>query len=273
MVANHVNDDGEATYSINWHLLESALARPTTSLMLLCNPHNPTGRCFSRATLERVASLCVAYDVTLCSDEVWGEMPLEPSTAPFTSALSLISPDSHIGAPAVAGLRERLIVLTSPSKCFNVATLNLALAVIPHEQLRLAFRSAGLDMAEVPPFGFFGAMAAYGSPESEAWRQRLVSYLKANRDYACHALASVKRLESNRKGLCFTRPESSYLLWVDADGLLPEGTNAAELLLARGVGVNDGATFGASARTFRVNFACRRETLTRGLDRIVAALR
>jgi len=213
--------------------------------------------------LARLATLCVAHDVTLCSDEVWGEVPLDAPRAPFTSALALLE-GGGASAP-VAGLRERLIVLTSPSKCFNVATLNLAISVVPHAPLRHALRAAGADMAEVTPFGYFGASAAYGDPEAEAWRQRLLVYLRANRDHAVRTLSAVP-------GVRVTVPESSYLLWVDAAGALPRDASAAEYLLEHGVGVNDGRDFGAGASTFRLNFGCTRRTLSHGLERIVQAL-
>ena len=122
-------------------------------------------------------------------------------------------------------------------------------------------------MAEVTPFGFFAATAAYGEPESEAWRQRLVTYLRANRDYAIACLAAVP-------GVLTTTPESSYLLWVDATKALPTSakSGAAAHLLEAGVGVSDGSDFGASPGCFRVNLACSRATLERGLARIVDAL-
>mmetsp|Transcript_43136 Transcript_43136/g.103377 ORF Transcript_43136/g.103377 Transcript_43136/m.103377 type:complete len:508 (+) Transcript_43136:37-1560(+) len=256
-------------FEVDWSLLETTLSDPATRLMLLCNPHNPTGRCWSREELCRIARLCVANDVTLCSDEVWGEVPLDAGSAPFTSALALLPSDGCDETAAdesmVAGLRERLIVLTSPSKCFNIATLNIALTAVPGRALRETFHSVGKDAAEVTPFGYFGAMAAYGSPESEAWRQRLLAYLRANRECAISALAALP-------GVRTTRPESSYLLWVDASDALPPGTNAAAFLLEHGVGVSDGSDFGAAPGWFRLNLGCKRSTLERGLGRVVSAL-
>lgn len=160
-------------FELDWPVLESSLAKPETRLLLLCNPHNPTGRCWSRDELLHVAALCADHNVLLLSDEVWGELPLHPEVAPFTSALALLDD--------VPSLRERLIVLTSPSKCFNVATLNVAVAATPDATLRAEFAKAGGDMAEVTPFGYFAALAAYTEAESEAWRLRLVSYLKGER--------------------------------------------------------------------------------------------
>lgn len=266
--------DDEATssvvrFEIDWSALDACLAKPSTSLLLLCNPHNPTGRCWPRQDLMRLASLCVQHDVLVCSDEVWGEMPLQPDTAPFTSALALVED--------VSGLAERLLVLTSPSKCFNVATLDIALTVVPDATLRAEFAAAGRDAAEVTPFGYFATEACYGDPESEAWRQRLVTYLRANRDYA------VQRLTTALAGrVLVTVPEASYLLWVDTLGKLDErelnpeagsgAVSAATHLLSHGVGVSAGEDFGASPSTFRINLACSREVLERGLSRIIGAL-
>ncbi len=136
----------ELHYTIDLARLEAECADPHVKLLHFCNPHNPVGRCWTRAELEAVARLCVAHDVVLCSDEVWGEMPLDSTAHPFTSMLSLL-PSGGAGEGGAAGepgrgescgvngLMERLIVLTSPSKCFNVAPLDIAVAVIPDADL------------------------------------------------------------------------------------------------------------------------------------------
>ena len=248
-------------YELDWVALEAALSKPSTRLFLLCNPHNPTGRCWSRAELLRLAALCVEHDVLVCSDEVWGEMPLMPAAAPFTSALALVD--------EIPNLLQRLLVLTSPSKCFNVATLDIALTVVPDEALRAEFAAAGRDAAEVTPFGYFATEACYGHAESEAWRLRLVAYLHANRDYAVDALTTAL---AGRVRV--SAPEASYLLWVDTVDALPEDAgSAAAHLLAHGVGVSAGEDFGGPKTAFRLNFACSREILEKGLARIIEALR
>lgn len=250
---------GGLNFALDWGALEASLSHPETRLLLLCNPHNPTGRCWPEHELRRLAAMCVEHEVLLCSDEVWGELPLEPERAPFTSALALLED--------VQGLRERLIILTSPSKCFNIATLDIALAVVPDSALRAELIAEGRDMAEITPFGYFAAEAAFGHRESEEWRTRVVAYLKANHEYAIARLSAVP-------GVHTTTPESSYLLWVDATEALPRvgATSAAAHLLEAGVGVSDAADFGAPPGCFRLNLACARHTLERGLARIVAAL-
>ena len=293
-------------YEIDWAAMEAALAAPETKLLLWCNPHNPTGRCWSRTEMSRLAALCVANDVALCSDEVWGEVPLEAETAPFTSALALLDPSEADGATAgtgggespakrarkedgsassgaatgdgdgvgaVPGLLERLVVLTSPSKCFNVASLDVALAVVPHALHFQRFRGAGRDAAEVTPMGYAACLAAYTEPEAEAWRQRLLVYLRANRDLAAAVLSTIP-------GVRATSPEASYLMWIDATEAVArratsggvEPVPASEHLLAHGVGLSAGQDFGTTAGFTRLNLACTRATLERGLERICEAL-
>jgi bifunctional pyridoxal-dependent enzyme with beta-cystathionase and maltose regulon repressor activities len=124
--------------------------------------------------------------------------------------------------------------------------------------------------AEVTPFGYFATEACYGEDESEAWRQRLVSYLHANRDFAVDALTAAL---AGRVRVSVS--EASYLLWVDTVGALPEGggSSAAAHLLAHGVGVSAGEDFGGPESSFRLNFACSREILEKGLRRIIEALK
>ena len=267
--------DSALRHSIAWEVLEATLAAPTTKVLLWCNPHNPTGRCWSRDDLLRLARLCVAHEVTLLSDEVWGEMPLSDD-APFTSCLSLLAPEAgepagpEAGPETVAGLRQRLIVLTSPSKTYNVASLDIALAIVPHAPLLARFRAVGRDAAEVTPFGYTAALAAYSHAECAAWRLRLLTHLRANRDHALAVLAALP-------GVRATCPEASYLMWIDVTDALPEGVissggTATAHLLSHGVALSDGTTFGASAGHVRLNLGCTRETLDRGLQRMQKAL-
>ena len=112
-------------FEMDWHALEATLAKPSTKLLLLCNPHNPTGRCWSRSDLQQLLALCVAHNVLVCSDEVWGEMPLTPQTAPFTSSLALLDD--------VPGLQERLLVRhAAPSQMGPPVPLAAAPRFMPH---------------------------------------------------------------------------------------------------------------------------------------------
>ena len=295
----------EIRFELDWDALETELTHPQTKLLHWCNPHNPAGRCWSADELERICRLCVANDVTILSDEVWGEMPLadlESDTGegrvPFVSTLQFLTPPTTATTAAAAtatagtaaataavtgkrrvdgasveaedagipdgipGLRERLIVLLSPSKCFNVASLDLAVAVVPAPSLRRKFRDVGSDSAEVTPFGYVAAEAAYGHVESEEWRQRLLHYLRANRDFAFDELTRLP-------GVRATRPEASYLMWLSMPDL---GMDAAEFFEKHGVGLSGAVDFGGSRQCCRLNFGCTRQTLQRAVSRIATAL-
>ena len=224
------------------------------------------------------------HGVLLCSDEVWGDVALTPDSHPFVSMLALLaSPSDELPAGAAATAAERamatddteaargvpgllhlLMVLTSPSKCFNVAPLDLAVAIVPDDALRARFRRCGADSAEVSVFGYMAAMAAYGDPECESWRLRLIEYLRANRDHAAAALQGM--------GIRCVVPEASYLMWMDASDALPDGVIAEDFFLDAGVGLSGGLPFGGSSGTVRLNIGCRREVLDEGLTRMAAAI-
>jgi cystathionine beta-lyase len=250
------------------------------------------GRCWTRSELVKLARLCVSHDVILCSDEVWGELPLDQAEAPFISMLALLPtsgaaatttasagterPVADVvaaggagaadgdGREGVAGLAERLIVLTSPMKAYNIASMCVGVAVIPHRSLWRRFDQACAACADISCLGFAAAMAAYEHPECEAWRLRVVAYVRANRAYAHAALTSM--------GIRCVVPEGSYLMWADATHALRPGDDALQVFLAAGVGLSGGVPFGGAPGTFRINLACRRETLEEGLLRMAAAI-
>lgn len=168
-------------YELDEAALTAALQRDSVRVLLWCNPHNPTGRVWTRDEMRTVAAACAAHDVALVSDEVWADLILDEAATPFTGAAAMLAEDEVGLGLAEAGL----VVLTSPSKAFNIAALDLAVAMVPDPAWRRRFIRAGADKAEVPPFGFAAAEACYAddSGEVEAWRRRLVAYLKANRDH------------------------------------------------------------------------------------------
>ena len=153
-------------FSMNMTQTEETMKRDDVKLLLMCSPHNPSGRIWNRKELMDLAKMCVENDVVICCDEVWGEIVLPFTDRPFVSMLSLID--------EVEGLEERLVVLTSPSKVFNIAGLDLAYAVIPNPELRMKFKRAGADKSEIPHFGFDACEVAYTDRSVERWRRELV---------------------------------------------------------------------------------------------------
>jgi cystathionine beta-lyase len=233
------------------------------TVLLWCHPHNPTGRVWRPDEMAFVARACAARGVVLVSDEVWAGLIYDPAATPFVSAGSFLE--------TVPGLRA--IVLTAPSKTYNVAGLAVALAVIPDDALRRRYFRVGRSQAEVPAVGLaaVGAVLAGddGSPapflappsgDCEPWRRELLAYLAGNRD---RALAFIER-ECGPELSVAAAPEASFLLWIDAAAL----AKAPGLFLKkRGVYLTEGVGFGARGHV-RLNFGCHRSTLDEGLARL-----
>ncbi|MFZ1771118.1 MAG: PatB family C-S lyase [Caldilinea sp.] len=240
-------------YTLNMPGLAAAI-QPTTRLFLLCNPHNPVGRAFTRGELTEIAAFCEDHDLVICSDEIHCDLLLGGTRHIPIASLS----------PEIA---QRTITLMAPSKSFNVPGLGASFAIVQNAALRKQLEAS---MAGIVPhvniLGVVAAEAAYA--DCDDWLQALQAYLTANRDYA------VQFVEDRLPGVATTSPEATYLLWLDlrATGL---GEKPADHLLKTAkLAVNDGAWFGEGGEGFvRVNFGCPRSTLTDGLTRIEAALK
>lgn len=239
-------------YELNMPGLAAAIA-PRTRLFLLCNPHNPVGRAFTRAELTEIAAFCDQHNLVICSDEIHCDLLL--GGAQHIPIASL--------APEVA---QRTITLMAPSKTFNVPGLGASFAIIQNPALRKQFEAA---MAGIVPhvniLGMVAAEAAYTACDD--WLQALQAYLTANRDFA------VRYVEEHMPAVVTTIPEATYLLWLDlrATGL---GDKPADRLLKDAkLAVNEGSWFGAGGEGFiRLNFGCPRSILAEGLERIRATV-
>lgn len=241
-------------HEIDFDDLDAVLARPDTRLFLLCNPHNPTGRVFSREELIRIGEICAAHDVTVFSDEIHGDIVYKGRHIPFPS----ISP--QFAAISLVGVNA--------SKTFNLADLRSAAAISLNPALLAAFQSESdsLKLGRCS-LGVAGVTAAWN--ECADYADQLVSYLDANMKHA------VKRINSECPGLQAYEPEGTYLLWIDCKGinLEPEALGRFFLEDAK-VALNNGADFGPGGSGFmRLNFACPRSLLDDGLDRIGNALK
>lgn len=237
-------------YEVDWNALERAVT-PRTRQFFLCSPHNPVGRPFSRAELERIAEFCIRHNLTLISDEVHCDLILDDAPHTPTAALS----------PEIAA---RTVTLMAPSKTYNIPGLACAFALIPDSRLRMQFtRAMAGIMPEMSVLGFAACEAALTA--SEAWRQSLLAYLRGNRD------TLREFVEHELPGVTMTPCDATYLAWLDVSGLgldLP-----ARFFEQHGVGLADGAQYGAPANRFvRLNFGCTRATLVEALRRMKVAL-
>ena len=244
-------DTAKHRWEIDFDAMERAVT-PRTKLFFLCNPHNPVARVFRRDELERIANFCLRHNLILCSDEIHCDLILDDIPHIPTG---LISPE----------IAARTITLMAPSKTYNVPGLGTSLAIISDPKLRATFvRATTGIVAEVTTLGYAACEAAYR--DSEAWRQALLAYLRGNRDFLLSFLAR------ELPGVKMEAPmEATYLAWLNVSALGLE--NPAAHFEKHGVGLSDGAMFGATRGTHvRINLGCARATLVEALRRMKTAL-
>jgi len=282
-------------------LAETAAAPPSSSsspnkknkggvVVLWCNPHNPTGRVWRREELETLADVVARHAdkvTAICSDEVWSGLVFDDQATPFTSLATVaFAAEDEATKKRNALLRERLIVLTSPSKTYNVAALDFAFAVVPNANLRRRYFRAGRDQAECTPFGLAAAEAILAgggcgevrndvltpaNGDCEDWRRAIIDHLRPNRDVAVDFLAA----HCSPHLVVTNVPEASYLLWLDATALLRKTNNFAEYLRTNhDLVLSDGSPFFGKADSgfLRLNFACSQDLLLDALHRIKRAV-
>lgn len=250
--------DNTYTFTTDIDAFERAITR-RTRLFYLCNPHNPGGMVYTREELARLAEICLRHNITILADEIHSDLILDGQHTPIATL-----------SPEVA---QHTLTLIAPSKTYNLAGLACSIAIIPEEATRRAVMAevwgTGLH---VNVLGLVAANAAYR--HANDWLAAVIAYLRANRDFMIDYLA--ERAPSIR----LTRPAGTYMSYLDLSAVpLPAGQSAAQYLEAVGrVAVNAGDTFaGVMAQrprdTFvRLNFACPRERLRDGLERIVHAV-
>jgi cystathionine beta-lyase len=235
-----------------WHWDNAALERavtPKSRLLLLCNPHNPVGRVFSRDELRAIAEVCERNDLTLCSDEIHCGLILDPDK-PHVPVASLSESIAH-----------RTVTLMSASKTFNLPALGCAYAIASNPEVRARIRKAMAGIVHhVGMMGYIATLAAYR--EGRQWQLALLEYLRGNRDLVEREIGRIPALR-------IRHAEATYLSWIDARAL--PINNATEFLEEAGVGLYDGALFGTPG-FLRLNFACPRPLLGQALARISRAL-
>ena len=235
----------EAQWALDWEALEAAVTE-RTKLFLLCNPHNPVARVWTRDELTRIGEFCARHDLVLCSDEIHCDLILDDVR--------------HIPV-ALTGeeIAKRTITLMAPSKTYNIAGLGYAFAVIENDSTRRAFNDAkGSKLPEINCIAFYAAEAAY--KHGESWRQALLTYLKKNRDTISDFI------RSEMPYLQIPNIEATYLAWINCGALKTE--NAAQHLEKdAGLFLSDGAFF-SGADHIRFNYGCTNARVLEGLEKI-----
>lgn len=228
--------------------LEMAIT-PRTRMILLCNPHNPTGRAWSKVELLELARIADKHDLIIGSDDIHAGLILDEDKQHIP--IASLSPD----------IAARTITLLAPSKTYNIAGLGCAIAIISNPVLRQRFiKAKGRIVPHVNLLAYTAALAAYkdGAP----WRLELIDYLRSNRNLLEQEIAAMP-------GLKMAHVEATYLAWIDARGLGVD--NPYRRFEEAGVGLCDGADFGA-AEFVRLNFGCRRGLLKEAISRMKKAI-
>lgn len=246
----------ELRYEIDFDDLERKLAHERARLMLICNPHNPGGRVWTRDELTRVAELCHKYGVRVVSDEIHCELTLyDNEYVPFGSL-----PDE---------LSHGSITCCSPSKAFNTAGLQIANIVCRDAEVRNRIdRAINInEVCDVNPFGVIALQAAY-SDEGYEWLTQLRAYISSNYDLLRERFA--RELPKCK----VMRMEGTYLAWIDCSELHISSDEIEEMLMHENkVWVNTGSMYGTEGAAFiRINMACTSELLNEGITRIVNGL-
>lgn len=246
----------ELRYEIDFDDLERKLAHERARLMLICNPHNPGGRVWTRDELTRVAELCHKYGVRVVSDEIHCELTLyDNEYVPFGSLPDELSRDS--------------ITCCSPSKAFNTAGLQIANIVCRDAEVRNRIdRAINInEVCDVNPFGVIALQAAY-SDEGYEWLTQLRKYISSNYDLLRERFA--RELPKCK----VMRMEGTYLAWIDCSELHISSDEIEEMLMHENkVWVNAGSMYGTEGAAFiRINMACTSELLNEGITRIVNGL-
>lgn len=234
------------TYTMDFGDLERRASDPAVKLLLLCNPHNPAGRVWTRDELVRVRDICRRHNVRVVSDEIHCELTMPGFVyTPYAT----VDPDA--------------IVCISPSKAFNLAGLQIANIVCPDGETRRLINRAINDneVCDVNPFGVIATEAAYR--HGADWLAQLIGYIWDNyrfmQDFCRDALPA----------LPLTRLEGTYLVWMDCRALPFTSDELERRLLAEAkLWLNAGTMYGAAGEGFmRWNIACPRAVLAEGLNR------
>lgn len=245
----------DGLYSIDFVDLEEKLAHAKAKILLLCSPHNPTGRVWTKVELEKIIQLCNQHNVYIISDDIHMDI--------------IHGENRHIPITDAAIDVRKVCICTSASKTFNTPGLGGSYTLIPDEEIRNAFLVAlknkdGLSSASI--FGTLATMTAYN--DCEDWVDELVAYLQTN-------LQTIQvYLDQYLPSLQLTMPEATYLAWIDTSQLPYSSEQLQHALVVHGkVAIMSGETYGEAGSHFiRMNIGCPRSKVVEGLHRIKKAI-
>lgn len=243
-------------YSIDFEDFEKKITENGVKLFILCNPHNPVGRVWTRDELIRVGDICLKHGVIVISDEIHADF-IYPGRK--HTVFADLKPE----------YRDMTITCTAPSKTFNLAGLQVSNIFIPDETMNLKFKQQMRrnGYSHVNIMGIVACKAAYAG--GLEWLGDLRTYIKGNLDYLRGFL------ESSLPEVKLIEPEGTYLIWLDCRELGLSGTELDDFIIKKaGLWLDGGAMFGAGGESFqRINIACPRAILIKALSQLEKAVR
>lgn len=253
LVISPLIKEENGNYVMNYAEIEANIK--DVKLFILCNPHNPVGRVWTKEELIKLGDICIRNNVKVISDEIHCDIILKGHKhTPFGSISEEFAQNS--------------ITCMAPTKTFNIAGLQMSQVILPNEddfnKLDTAFTR--IDIKRNNAFSLVATEAAYN--HGEDWLDEFLEYLEGNIDFA------VKYIQDNIPALKVNKPEATYLLWVDFSKLGKSDDEIAKALVEKGkIALNNGPSFGIGGSQFqRINLACPRSMVEEGLSRIKTAV-
>ncbi|MDR0268228.1 MalY/PatB family protein [Paenibacillus sp.] len=243
-------------YSMDLEGLEAILEGGHIKMLILCSPHNPVGRVWTRGELEALVQLCARHDVLIVSDEIHADLVYEKN--------------AHIPLTQISGdAKKRSIICTAPSKTFNIAGLNTSNVIIPDPDIRSTFKKT-LELYHVGSISTLGSAATQAAYTSGGeWLDEVLSYMQQNIDYVLDYIGKhIPEIKAYR-------PEATYLMWLDFRALGMTKDEVADFLLSKAkLALNKGSAFGAEGEGFmRMNIACPKATVIEAMERLNTAMK
>jgi putative C-S lyase len=251
LVNNTLVLGGDGTYTIDYEDFEKKIIEENVKLFILCNPHNPVGRVWTKEELERLGDICLKHGVFVVSDEIHADFVFERKHTVFSEVKE--------------AYRDISMICTSPSKTFNIAGLQISNIFISNPEKATAFRrqvaAAGYSQVGLP--GLVACEAAYR--HGDEWLEGVLAYIKANAEF------TRAYLQEHLSRVKMTKLEGTYLVWLDfRDYGLTDKELDEKILNQAGLWLDSGAVFGKCGEGFqRINIACPRKTLQQALDRLI----
>mgnify|MGYP004701682365 CR=1 FL=1 len=255
LLVNNPLKEVDGKFEMNLVDFESKLSE-RTKLFILCNPHNPGGRVWSRVELQKLAAICEKHNITVVSDEIHADMVLPGNTA-------------HTPFATVSDWAEQhTLTLMAPTKVFNMPGIISSAYIIANEQLRNTFAQY-LEASEMNAgniFAYVAAMAAY--KHGETWRVEMLHYVQKNIEYVADFL------KNNVPQVVPMIPEASFLIWLNCKGVGMETDELHQFFaLKAGLGLNKGTIFGEGGEYhLRMNVACSRIVLEQAMHQLKNAV-